>query len=40
MFRSLGKLTALVLLAGMAAAGAMGWRSREDVARYLRMRDM
>lgn len=40
MFRSLGKVTFLGLMATMAVAGKMAWDSRGEVQRYLRMRDM
>jgi hypothetical protein len=36
----LGKLTTLTLVVGLAAAISLGWRSRGDVERYLKMRNM
>lgn len=40
MFKSLGKLTFLGLMASMAFASKMAWDSREEVQRYFRMREM
>jgi hypothetical protein len=36
----LGKMTTLALAVGLAAAISLGWRSRGDIERYLKMRNM
>ena len=36
----LGRLTTIALLLGLAEAANLGWKSRADVQRYLKMRGM
>jgi hypothetical protein len=38
--RALGRLTTVVLIAGVAVAANFGWKSRGDLERYLKMRRM
>jgi hypothetical protein len=38
--RAIGRITTLGLLAGMVAVANLGWKSRHDVRRYLKMRSM
>jgi hypothetical protein len=38
--RTLGRLTTLALIAGVAAAVVLGLKSKEDVERYLKIRSM
>ena len=38
--KAIGRLTTLGLLAGLAYAANLGWKSRADLQRYLKMRGM
>jgi hypothetical protein len=38
--RALGRLTTVVLIAGLAVVVSFGWRSRGELERYLKMRRM
>lgn len=38
--KALGRLTTLAMLAGMGLAASLGWKSRADLQRYLKMRSM
>lgn len=38
--KALGRLTTLAVLAGVGFAANLGWKSREDLQRYLKMRAM
>lgn len=40
MFKSLGRLTFVGLVAGLVVASKLAWESRGEVQRYLRMREM
>jgi hypothetical protein len=36
----LGKMTTIAAILGLAVAVSFGWRSRGDIGRYLKMRNM
>ena len=38
--KALGRMTTLAVLAGIGLAANLGWKSREDLQRYLKMRSM
>ncbi len=38
--RAMGKMTTAMMLAALGVAVSFGWRSRSDLQRYLKMRNM